>query len=66
MEKDEELKRLLKEAEMTGKEINFEEFNDIMKKEENDKIKIEEKKYPKQNNNRIAKKQKRKKKEKKN
>ena len=57
MEKDEELKHLLKEAEMTGKEINFEEFNDIMKKEENDKIKIEEKKYPKQNINRFAKKQ---------
>ena len=34
-EKDEELKQLLKEAEMTGKEINFEEFNNIMKKEDN-------------------------------
>ena len=62
MEKDEELKQLLKEAEMTGKELSFEEFNDIMKKKEknddnNYKIKIEEKKYQKQNVNRFAKKQ---------
>ena len=57
MEKDEELKELLKGAEMTGKELTFEEFNDIMKKDEKDKAKKEEKKYQKHNiGNRFAKK----------
>ena len=57
MEKDEELKELLKGAEMTGKELTFEEFNDIMKKDEEDKAKKEEKKYQKHNiGNRFAKK----------
>ena len=57
MEKDEELKELLKGAEMTGKELTFEEFNDIMKKDEKDKVKKEEKKYQKHNiGNRFAKK----------
>lgn len=57
MEKDEELKQLLKDADMTGKELSFEEFNDIMRKDdEKDKLKKEEKKYQKQNINRFAKK----------
>ena len=56
MEKDEELKELLKEAEMTGKELTFEEFHDIMKKDEKDKVKKDEKKYQKHNINRFAKK----------
>jgi len=57
MEKDEELKELLKGAEMTGKELTFEEFNDIMKKDEKDKAKKEERKYQKYNiGNRFAKK----------
>ena len=57
MEKDEELKELLKGAEMTGRELTFEEFNDIMKKDEKDKAKKEEKKYQKHNiGNRFAKK----------
>ena len=43
MEKDEELKELLKGAEMTGKELTFEEFHDIMKKDEKDKVKKDEK-----------------------
>ena len=65
MEKDEELKELLKESEMTGKELNFEEFNEIMKRDENNKTKKEEIKYQKQNiNNRFAKKNKWKKEEK--
>ena len=56
MEKDEELKELLKGAEMTGKELTFEEFHDIMKKDEKDKVKKDEKKYQKHNINRFAKK----------
>ena len=56
MEKDEELKQLLKEAEMTGKELNFEEFHEIMKNDENNKIKKDEKKYQKQNINKFARK----------
>ena len=56
MEKEEELKELLKEAEMTGKELTFEEFHDIMKKDEKDKVKKDEKKYQKHNINRFAKK----------
>ena len=44
MEKDEELKNLLKEAEMTGKELNFDEFHEIMTKEQSksNKPKIED------------------------
>ena len=64
MEKDEELKELLKEAEMTGKELSFDEFNDIMKNDVNTKLKSEEKKYQKQYINRFAKKNKWKKEEK--
>ena len=56
MEKDEELKELLKGAEMTGKELTFEEFHDIMKKDEKDKVKKDEKKYQKHNINIFAKK----------
>ena len=56
MEKDEELKQLLKEADMTGKEINFDEFHDIMTKDDNNKIKKDDKKYQKQNINRFARK----------
>jgi Ca2+-binding EF-hand superfamily protein len=56
MEKDEELKELLKGAEMTGKELTFEEFHDIMKKDEKNKVQKDEKKYQKHNINRFAKK----------
>ena len=56
MEKDEELKQLLKEAEMTGKELNFEEFHEIMKNDENNGVKKDEKKYQKQNINKFARK----------
>ena len=58
MEKDEELKNLLKEAEMTGKELNFDEFHEIMTKEQSksNKPKIEDKKYPKQKINKFARK----------
>ena len=55
MEKDEELKELLKGAEVTGKELTFEEFHDIMKKDEKDKVKKDEKKYQKHNINRLKK-----------
>ena len=56
MEKDEELKQLLKEADMTGKEINFDEFHEIMIKDDNNKIKKDDKRYQKQNINRFARK----------
>ena len=58
MEKDEELKNLLKEAEMTGKELNFDEFHEIMTKEQSksNKPKIEDKKHPKQKINKFARK----------
>ena len=58
MEKDEELKNLLKEAEMTGKELNFDEFHEIMTKEQSNlnKPKIDDKKYPKQKINKFARK----------
>jgi Ca2+-binding EF-hand superfamily protein len=58
MEKDEELKNLLKEAEMTGKELNFDEFHEIMTKEQSNsnKPKIDDRKYPKQKINTFARK----------
>ena len=57
VEKDEELKNLLKDAEMTGKEINFDEFNEIMNKNEKHiKQNKEDKKFPKQKINKFARK----------
>ena len=57
VEKDEELKNLLKDAEMTGKEINFDEFNEIMNKNEKHiKQNNEDKKSPKQKINKFARK----------
>ena len=57
VEKDEELKNLLKDAEMTGKEINFDEFNEIMNKNEKHiKQNKEDKKSPKQKINKFARK----------
>ena len=57
VEKDEELKNLLKDAEMTGKEINFDEFNEIMNKNEKHiKQNNEDKKFPKQKINKFARK----------
>ena len=57
VEKDEELKNLLKDAEMTGKEINFDEFNEIMNKNETHiKQNKEDKKFPKQKINKFARK----------
>ena len=57
VEKDEELKNLLKDAEMTGKEINFDEFNEIMNKNETHiKQNKEDKKSPKQKINKFARK----------
>ena len=57
VEKDEELKNLLKDAEMTGKEINFDEFNEIMNKNEKlIKQNKEDKKSPKQKINKFARK----------
>ena len=57
VEKDEELKNLLKDAEMTGKEINFDEFNEIMNKNEKHIKQIkEDKKSPKQKINKFARK----------
>ena len=56
-QKDEELKNLLKEAEMTGKELNFDEFHEIMTKNEiPNKNKIEDKKFSKQKINKFARK----------
>ena len=57
VEKDEELKNLLKDAEMTGKEINFDEFNEIMNNNEKHiKQNNEDKKSPKQKINKFARK----------
>ena len=57
VEKDEELKNLLKDAEMTGKEINFDEFNEIMNNNEKHiKQNKEDKKSPKQKINKFARK----------
>ena len=58
VEKDEELKNLLKDADMTGKELNFDEFHEIMKNngEKYNKYKITNKKSPKQKINKFARK----------
>ena len=57
IEKDEELKNLLKEADMTGKELNFDEFHEIMTKDKTpNKQKNENKKFPKQKINKFARK----------